>query len=409
MNEISVSSVFDNLVGYFKTLPDFDYSIYLILFSLLTVWVAALLIMAFTKFNNVHQIYFRKQLSYFYALIIGCTLLMGFTVWCTHFNSFIFINSLQSVIILLTLSYLFFIVHILNFLFKHLKQRKTEKIGVFSGMVFLGFNTGRMFLFFRKIRWLYLIIIVPFLLLFINPIDKNLYSFIFDNSGSMELYNQQSVEAIGSISANLKENSHFIVSHIPSCSNMSDCEKLISSLKKDIGQIIASGKDKELASVTSYFLNKTDFFNYIEYGILDSSGLSSPIYECIWDNYRNALSLDATFKYKNKFLIILTDGEDNLYFNEEGMIKPQNCLFQYGLGNNTIESFYDEITFINYSDYMRDMFITCNNYRIIEGNNSDNLDEAIMDQFKLIYFDKELLVILISFFIFGLLFIVNLK
>lgn len=310
----------------------------------------------------------------------------------------------------MSLLFVISIVYVLIAIASKIKNKNHRDIGLNAGPVKQAEVLNIIINSFLRKKLLILIVYLPFLLILFTPSNRYLYSIIFDNSASMDEQNSNAEEAIGAIVNNLKENSHYVITNIPLCKTEQDCERYQLAIKKNINQIIATGDTGNLTASTNIFNNKSDFFNYINSGGIKITGASSPIYECIWDNFIKTVQYCKDNDFDKKRLIVLTDGLDNLYAKDSGFKSPNICISEYKYKGTTLSEFYDDITFISYlSDSKKGIFNTCSEFQLLEGQSLSNLKEAFNDQLKDIYYDKELLLLLFIIITFGLLIIITIK
>lgn len=395
MNAIEWNKIWPAFIGYFQVSPDWGMALVIVVSMLIFFWVSSAVISKWFIDPIKYNPNLRLKLSVYYSLLVCLTLLVTFSVIFTFYNSFIFIHKLESVILLLFISFVISIVYVLITLARKIKNKNHRDIGFNSGPAKQANILSVLMLAFQKKKLLILIVYVPFLLVFFTPSDRYLYSIIFDNSASMDEQNSNAQEAIGAIVNNLKENSHYIVTNIPICKTDEDCERFQLAVKTNINQIIAVGDTGNLTAVTNFFNNKSDFYNFINSGGIAITGASSPIYECIWDNFTKSVKYCNDNEFDKKSLIVLTDGLDNLYAKDLGFKAPNTCISDYKYKDTILREFYDNITFISYlEENQNGIFKTCSEFQLLDGQSLSELKDAFSGQLQDIYFDKELLLLL---------------
>ena len=157
---------------------------------------------------------------------------------------------------------------------------------------------------YRRIKLFYFTLLIGFIfLLFALNTGKNLISIVFDNSGSMDSKN--SIEALSETFDNLGNNNEILLTTL-----------------EGLGEGFSGGKStiNEIFEVKNY--SQLQAGNVIHYTdpISAKSGLNqistqvwgSPICESIWKSFLFANSTLVNNIYKNKILIIITDGEDDV-------------------------------------------------------------------------------------------------
>lgn len=157
---------------------------------------------------------------------------------------------------------------------------------------------------YQKIKLYYFALLLGFLLLlFALNSGKNLISIVFDNSGSMESKN--SIEALSETFDNLGKNNEIVLTTL-----------------EGLGANSLGGKNtiNEILAVKNYSQLQAGNVVYFTDPISAKSGLNqitnqvwgSPICESIWKSYLYVKSNLSNNSYKNKVLIIITDGDDNV-------------------------------------------------------------------------------------------------
>jgi hypothetical protein len=228
---------------------------------------------------------------------------------------------------------------------------------------------------FHKKKLCFILLLIGFLfLLFSLNTGKNLISIVFDNSGSMESNN--SIEALSETFDNLGNNNEIVLTTL-----------------EGLGEGSSGGKNtiNEILSVKNYsqlqagnVIHYTDPFS-AKGGLyqITNEVWGSPICESIWKSYLYAKSTLVNENYKNKVLIVITDGDDNVgnsissnkfffddeefagYFNSE-----QTFIIDYsdGATNPFLRRFEDAgcETFIvtnTKQDYLDALDITLNSFK----------------------------------------------
>jgi len=180
-----------------------------------------------------------------------------------------------------------------------------------------------------------------FLLFSLNT-GKNLISIVFDNSGSMESNN--SIEALSETFDNLGKNNEIILTTL-----------------EGLGEGSSGGKNtiNEILAVKNY--SQLQAGNVIHYTdpISAKGGLNqitnqcwgSPICESIWKSYLYVKSTLINNSYKNKVLIVVTDGDDNV----GNSIQSSKFFFD----NEEFANYYtpDKTFVIDYSDGATNPFL----------------------------------------------------
>lgn len=157
---------------------------------------------------------------------------------------------------------------------------------------------------YRNIKFFYFFVLLGFLfLLFALNAGKNLISLVFDNSGSMESKN--SIEALSETFDNLAKNNEIILTTL-----------------EGLGENSTGGKNtiNDILAIRNYSQLQAGNVIYFTDPVSAKSGLNqitnqvwgSPICESIWKTFLYAKSTLANESYKNRVLIVITDGDDNV-------------------------------------------------------------------------------------------------
>jgi hypothetical protein len=403
MSSINIKNIFEKLVYYFSHKPELITSLYLIFGLLCIVFILSILVIVFNKSVFIKQINIKKDLARYIGLVFGNFFLIFFTVYFSYFSNLIFLKHLQPIIIIIIIITNALIITRIYKMYKRVKTNDYTYIGVFVGPLSKDSNIRIIRNYYRKLKYLYLICFLPFLLLFIGFTNKHLYTFVFDNSVSMATQNSNASTSLKNVVADIKENSHFIISTIPNKTFVFE------DFKFNLNEIIKTKDKNDLCANTYLKTDKQSFISYLSNDLLSDLASASPIYECIWSSFINSVEASKSNSYSKKTLIILTDGEDNLYFDLDYFQAPNNCVFDYDYEGIFLNVFFDNIYLISYENLYKYMFKTCGNYTVLDGSNENNLSVLFSDIFKNNHFDIEFIVILLSFIIFGFLIIIYIK
>jgi hypothetical protein len=185
--------------------------------------------------------------------------------------------------------------------------------------------------------------------------------------------------------------------------------KLVQKLSTNIDSI-PTANHNDLVAETVVITNTIDLKSYVESDALETSQCGSPIFEAIWQNYVYAMDASQDVSINKKRMIILSDGEDNLYRGDLGFRRPKSCIFDIAKGNVSMNDFYDEITLIKYQGFGTDNITsTCTDLIVYEGNEASSFDKSFLDQLEDIYFDKYFLIIVFILLLIGIISIINIK
>ena len=395
-------------LGYFKQQPDWLISSYLVFASLICVYLGTVILLRFIKKSA--SPFVRLQSALFIACSISLLLLVSYTVYFTYFNSYIYKLHLQAVIILLVIGHIVVLVNIINKINKAIKSDNIKVIGVISGPIIQREKLIAATINSRKLKMFVFMVLLPFIILLFKPKENYLYSIVFDNSASMENQLIYAKDALKEVVNNLNNNSSFVVSSVPICNTEQSCLALAGKAKRNLKDIISVNDTGTLLASTNVFAKKEDFFSFINSGGIEITGAGSPIYECIWQNFIESVKLNENQSYTKKKIIILTDGNDNLYAKDAGCIAPVNCITDYNYKTVALSEFYNDLTFINYGEGDNlNMFKSCSVINVLNGYDYTSFKNSFYEQLEDIFFDKQFLWIITILLLLGISVIFTLK
>ena len=211
---------------------------------------------------------------------------------------------------------------------------------------------------FRANKYYYIIPVFGFLFLFFYFYKgTNLISLVYDNSGSMT--QTSAIDALSETFDNLDENNEITLTTLDGFTSPGD----------------APGKPsiKDLMSVSKYSAlkggNVVSFNNPKEAknGLAQASNpcFGSPISEAIWKTFLFVKETKVNDSYKNKLLIVITDGADNIdeslktgkfFFDDEGFAEyfPSENVFIIDYSNGTSTAFMQRCTSAGCDTYPAD-------------------------------------------------------
>ena len=222
---------------------------------------------------------------------------------------------------------------------------------------------------YERIKWYYIIPAVAFLfLLFYLNKGTNLISIVFDNSGSMNTTNAES--ALSETFKSLEENNEIVLATLEGLSAPDDVEG-----KKNMNELMLVTQSAKLkAGKITQFNTPTEAYSNLS-SVLNTgvTVYGSPICEAIWKIRLFIKETKANQEYKNRLLIVITDGQDNIDATlNSGKFFFDNAEFS--------EYFAPENTFIldysggNSTNFMqRAISAGCDVYPV-ENNKADYLD-----------------------------------
>jgi len=273
------------------------------------------------------------------------------------------------------------------------------------------------FKYYSLMLWIWsLTLLLPFVVLSIPNKSKHLISIVLDNSGSMDANLKQCTRALETALLPTRKNADYVFTTIDYTQNNTILDNSVEEALKDnktISQFVMQYFDdfvnqkthRRLATNTVVYNDALSLFNsFAQIGIAESG---SPVYEGIWQNYLMSRELSRSSNYVSKKMIVITDGEDNLYLllNRDNLSTSHKLLRkdifqQKGKVGETAYDFYNSISTINYGDYSDDLlFKDCENSinATYDGQNTQSYFDAFRSILPEMFFDIIFLYILIGF------------
>jgi hypothetical protein len=200
---------------------------------------------------------------------------------------------------------------------------------------------------FERIKFYYFFPLLGFLfLLFYLNKGVNLISVVFDNSGSMETTN--AVGALSETFETLEENNEIVLTTLDGLSTADD-----PGLKQTIADLMLATQSQQLkAGIVRLFNTPVEAQNSL-HDVFNSGRTvyGSPISESIWKTWLTIKESKTNQEYRNRLLIIITDGMDNI----EASLAPGKFFFDNA---DFSEYFVPENTFvIDYSGGQTNNFL----------------------------------------------------
>lgn len=265
--------------------------------------------------------------------------------------------------------------------------------------------------------WLWsLSLALPFTILFIPDTSKHLISIVLDNSGSMYENLKQCTRALEIALLPTHKHADYVFTTIDYTKDNTILDRSLDDAKKDnktLNQFVSQYFDDfvnqktshRLATNTVVYNDALSLFNsFSQMGIAEEG---SPVYEGIWQNYLTSRELSQNSTYVSKKMIVITDGEDNLYGwlnydikqNAPFKLLKKDIFQQQGKIGETAGDFFNSICFINYGDYNDDlMFADCSNSinETYDGTNAQSYFDAFRSILPEMFFDILFLYMLIG-------------
>ena len=407
MTEIKFMEILNRLVHYFSILPNMKYAAVVLCVSLITTYIIVLVFnQTILKSCTPHL---RNMASIIFALFLNTFILFCFSIYHTKFTSFILANNLQSVILVLVLLNVTVAFSYFKSLYKALRNKDINVIAVQFGPIQLNSTLLSTKSLLQNIKRTSYLLLLPLLLLLINPSNKYLYAIIFDNSPSMDVQINMAKEYFDNALPLLKDNSVYVISNFPECVTDEDCEVMQKKYARNMESIVNSNQSN-LVAETNILSTQDELRDYLLSDKLDISNCGSPIMEAIWQNFHNCIELAGSNQYVKKKLLIFSDAEDNLFRNDVGFTTPKTCIFDYNKNNLTMTDFFDEISLIKYTSTSTiNMTNLCSSINIYEGNDGYSIKQSVEEQIEDVIFDQYFILIISMLLLVGILLIQTLK
>jgi len=161
---------------------------------------------------------------------------------------------------------------------------------------------------FHKSKFFYLLPLIGFLfLLFSLNKGQNLISIVYDNSPSM--IGNNAIDALYKTFEKLDKNNEIIFTNLNN--NTSELE----SCKRNLKDILAIKQSNKIKAGSCSIFDTPEFAKQ-GFKLTFEEALGSPICEVIWKMWLFTKENKSNTEYKNKLLIVITDGDDLLVIND---------------------------------------------------------------------------------------------
>lgn len=192
---------------------------------------------------------------------------------------------------------------------------------------------------FKKLKIFILLPIIGFIILLFSDTTDKLVSFILDNSSSMEEEIVRGRNALSQTIHELDDNTDIVIGWLTEDKSGNACKTSISSITN------VSDYSKLNGSFRIFFEKRSaiDFLN--DQNNIQLIGLT-PLYEAIWSNFLYIREMESDQYYKNKHLIIVTDGMDAFIQDDQEFANFKFC--EQSLHNDLyFDDVFDDVTLIN--------------------------------------------------------------
>jgi hypothetical protein len=296
----------------------------------------------FPKRRKLRVVFVANRAWMISSLIVGGIIIGLICFWWS--NNYFSQNPLQlSLLISLTIAMLIPVICLLNLRnyytqegIKEITDQPKTKNQLEASITFTkrAFSTNKFYFLISTIGFL-------FLLFYLNK-GANLISVVYDNSGSMTQTN--AIDALSETFDNLQDNNEITLTTLEGFTSPNDPAGR--SSMKDL-MLVSKSSAVKGGNVVS-FNNPMEAKNGLSQASNPCNG--SPICEGIWKTYLFIKETKTNQTYKNKLLIVVTDGMDNIdeslksgkfFFDDEGFVEffPADNVFIIDYSGGTSSTF----------------------------------------------------------------------
>lgn len=387
---------FEQIKYYASNFGVSDYTLYIPLATIITFIVIFAIHLYFFK-DSKNKVTDKLNRSAFYAITITTVTYLIAIFVLKRFTELIANEQCELIILVILLILCSFAIYFIvkgKILFSKTKEQLLIGFPISGRIRNEVLNNQRKQFNRRKFYWL--LTLLPFMILFIQPNTKYLYSIVIDNSGSMDEYLTYGVNSFGSALSYSPKGAEYILSYLPICNDTLDCMHKAEKLKSNLTELVKISNPDDLGTLTYSYDNSQNVINTISQDI-SISGIGSPISEAIWQNYLTAKKTINNFKEKR--MIILTDGADNLYYQNNKVISKIGKSILNAKTKDGISplDFYDKVFFINEGGDPSLYLFADADVEILDGSNQSQYYKSVQSVMSLLSFD--LIFVYISLFL----------
>lgn len=356
-------------------------------FGLVAVWYLIKLILL--RVFKQNELVLRNQYASFFALVFMFTALLTAVVLDLKYFYLIIENKGQGVALTAVVLLAIFTIVAWRRIRATIKTFHSKDVGVHIGPIAHEKAKQIHVSGFYKRSVFTLLLILPFLILFVKPRQSTLVSLVIDNSKSMQEQLDFLVAGLTEIAPSIQENIDYVITYIPECE---DCDQYSANVNLSVEQII-SKESEGLNAENVTFSDINEALSYLE-GI-QLTNLGSPLFDCIWSNYLTCKDESGSKNYQKKVLLVFSDGEDNLFSDIVEVKTPKNCFFD--LADGQMKSFFDQISFVSYQGMGGTrLFDACGDIPLYDGNESASIVKALSKELRNYILDWSFIYFLMS-------------
>jgi hypothetical protein len=337
-------------------------------------------------FRLLSSIYFGGIASMFISLITLLFLLKFTPFFALHFCQFGVLVGFILIGIITIVSY--------SSICKQTKNRDSIlfKIPISNNFLARRFNYLRKAL--NTLFYVSLILLIPFLILFIENKQQHLVSIVLDNSGSMMQSLPYGIAALETAIQETPQNADYVFTTL---TQVRDFDPKAETLNQYFDSIVNITSIAKLPTVTDSYTNPQELIN--NFRQVGDAG-ASPVYHGIWQNFLKSKEVVQGRDFTKKKLIIISDGIDLIYQLkiDYPQLKwyPKDIFQQKGKGEITPSEFFDGgIYCINLGETDTDyLYKDCaNTIQVYDGTDQQSYFKALIDILPEMYFDYILIYI----------------
>ena len=363
--------------------------------SLILLYILILILLSLSKEKtSTYNIFKSVYISSF--IVLTLLLIVAISIW--NFSELFEFRPIQFIFFLTEIVLLIIPLVILISLTNHFTRDKLHKI---SGVSYSERERDNFYhearRAFRKMKYFFLLPLLPFLLLLIQNPHPSLLSIVIDNSNSMGDFNAVK-RAVASPLGRVDEKTIVTLGHFEICSTQEEHDRLEAKYKSDVKEIVNKNYFNDLTGVVEYFSNKNDAIEYLNWEGFELNNSSTPLYECVWKNYLYVKDeLPPGQQYKKKILIVATDGIGNLTSSAYPGSPGNNFnIFMYAANNGqTISDFYDDVSLISFGDGTDPFFYSLTSSNIYDGQNPSSIEQAMKNITSRVSIDWMFIILLV--------------
>lgn len=365
---------------------------YWLITIMIIVLILAIVVKLFINSNNQENskssLYFRISLTNIKIIscLIGITLLSAIVLYIFFYQDYFvkqhFALDLIVLIFALTISFIIII-------FRFYRGVRTKLPKYISPSISLNQkikNVNYINKSFEKSKWSTICVIIPFSLLLFHSLIKPEaeISILIDNSGSTDMYIEYGKSHLAESIENIYDDTKFNISYFETFDDENICKTKFNTLFKDANKIVLTNNIEKLSGNNIHFNSSREASIFFKNNNIEHSCIGTPLLESLWSNYLS--SIQNTSKNENviKILILLTDGQGNLYIPSSKDYYHTEVPEGFDIFNETssinnisMYEYYDEISIINIGENDEEGLFYNFQSQIYDGQDEESYKKAL--------------------------------